>query len=404
MRFHLLAKPSGSSCNLDCRYCFFLSKEALYPGSSFRMSDRVMEAYVRQLLEAQPEGTVEIAWQGGEPTLMGIPFFERAVALAESLRKPEQTLLHTIQTNGTLIDQAWAEFLGRHRFLVGLSIDGPAEMHDAFRVNKGGTGTHQAVVRAWKLLRANGVEVNILCTIHAANEDHPLEVYRYFRDVLKARYLQFIPIVERATEELLPLANEGWSERPGGARPLYRQEGSLVTERSVRPERFGAFLIAIFDEWVRRDVGKVFVQTFDAALGSWLGQPGLCIFAERCGASVALEHNGDLYACDHYVEPEYRLGNIEEKPLAELVDQRMLRRFGQEKLAGLPRQCRECEVRFACNGECPRNRFARAADGEEGLNYLCAGYRAFFNHVGSPMNIMAELVRAGRPADGVMGR
>ena len=401
---HLLAKPSGSSCNLDCRYCFFLSKEQLYPGSSFRMSNAVMEAYIRQLLEAQPEGTIEIAWQGGEPTLMGIPFFERAVALAESLRKPEQMLLHTIQTNGILIDQAWAEFLGRHRFLVGLSIDGPAAMHDAFRVNKGGAGTHESVVRAWKLLRANGVEVNILCTIHAANADHPLEVYRYFRDTLKARYLQFIPIVERATEELLPLANEGWSERPGGSRPLYRQEGSLVTERSVRPEQFGDFLIAIFDEWVRRDVGKVFVQTFDAALGSWLGQPGLCIFAERCGSSVALEHNGDLYACDHFVEPEYRLGNIGEKPLAELVDQRMLRRFGQEKLAGLPRQCRECEVRFACNGECPRNRFARTAAGEEGLNYLCAGYRAFFNHIDMPMKAMADLVRAGKPAAHVMAR
>ena len=277
-------------------------------------------------------------------------------------------------------------------------------MHDAFRVNKGGAGTHESVVRAWKLLRANGVEVNILCTIHAANADHPLEVYRYFRDTLKARYLQFIPIVERATEELLPLANEGWSERPGGSRPLYRQEGSLVTERSVRPEQFGDFLIAIFDEWVRRDVGKVFVQTFDAALGSWLGQPGLCIFAERCGSSVALEHNGDLYACDHFVEPEYRLGNIGEKPLAELVDQRMLRRFGQEKLAGLPRQCRECEVRFACNGECPRNRFARTAAGEEGLNYLCAGYRAFFNHIDMPMKAMADLVRAGKPAAHVMAR
>lgn len=402
MRFHLLAKPTGSACNLDCRYCFFLSKEQLYPGSAFRMSDAVMEAYIRQLLEARPEGEVEIAWQGGEPTMMGLAFFERAVACAEAHRKPEQTLLHTIQTNGVLIDDEWASFLGRHRFLVGLSIDGPREMHDANRVNKGGSGTHDSVVRAWRLLRRHQVEVNILCTIHAANADHPLEVYRYFRDELKAKYLQFIPIVERATEELLPLANQGWSERPGGTRPLYRQEGSLVTDRSVGPGQFGRFLVAIFDEWVRRDVGKVYVQTFDAALGSWLGLSSLCIFAERCGTSVALEHNGDLYACDHYVEPEYRLGNIKETPLAELVDQRMLRRFGQEKLAGLPRQCRECEVRFACNGECPRNRFARTEDGEDGLNYLCTGYRAFFNHVDAPMKTMAGLVRAGRPAAGVM--
>jgi uncharacterized protein len=281
--------------------------------------------------------------------------------------------------------------LKEHNFLIGLSIDGPKEMHDAYRVNKGGEGSFDQVMRAWETRRGHGVEVNILCTIHAANADYPLEVYRFFRDELRAGYMQFIPVVERTTQEFLLLANMGWGERPGADRPLYTQRGGLVTERSVGAEQFGRFLIAIFDEWVRRDVGKVFVQTFDVALGSWLGQRAL-----------ALEHNGDLSSCDHYVEPGYLLENILQTPMAELVASEKQRAFGLEKLTSLPKYCRECEVRFACHGECPRNRFITTPDGEPGLNYLCAGYKLFFNHIDPAMKTMASLLRKGRFADEIM--
>jgi uncharacterized protein len=400
--FHVLAKPTGAICNLDCKYCFFLSKEMLYPGDRFRMSDELLQAYIRQLLQAQPLGEVNIAWQGGEPTLMGIDFFRRAIEYVERYRKPSQNILHTMQTNGTLLDDEWCAFFKQHNFLIGLSVDGPKQMHDAYRVNKRGAGSFDDVMRGREALARYEVDVNILCTIHAANADHPLEVYRFFRDELRAGYMQFIPIVERTTEELIPLANLGWGKRPGGDRPLYMQHGGQVTERSVGAEQFGRFLIAIFDEWVRRDVGKVFVQTFDVALGSWLGQHNLCIFSPTCGNAVALEHNGDLSSCDHYVEPEYRLGNIRETPMGELVASQKQRAFGQHKLESLPKYCRECEVRFACHGECPRNRFITTPDGEPGLNYLCAGYKRFFNHITPAMNTMAGLLRQGRFADEIM--
>ncbi len=402
LMFHVLAKPTGAICNLDCKYCFFLSKEMLYPGDRFRMSDELLQAYIRQLLEAQPQGEVNVAWQGGEPTLMGIDFFRRAIAYVEQYRKPGQSILHTIQTNGTLLNDEWCAFFKQHHFLVGLSVDGPKPMHDMYRVDKHGAGSFDQVIGGWEVLRRHAVDVNILCTIHAANADHPLDVYRFFRDDLQAGYMQFIPIVERTTEALIPLANLGWGKRPGGDRPLYTQHGAQVTERSVRAEQFGRFLITIFDEWVRCDVGKVFVQTFDVALGSWLGQHNLCIFSPTCGNAVALEHNGDLYSCDHYVEPGYLLGNIRETPMGELVDSPKQRAFGQHKLDSLPKYCRECEVLFACYGECPRNRFITTPDGEPGLNYLCAGYKLFFNHIDPAMKTMAGLLRQGRFADEVM--
>ena len=400
--FHLLAKPTGATCNLDCKYCFFLSKEMLYPGDRFRMSDEMLERYIRQLLEAYPRPEINIAWQGGEPTLMGLDFFKRSIEYVEKYRKPGQSILHTMQTNGILLNDEWCAFFKEHKFLIGLSVDGPKEMHDAYRVNKGGAGSFDQVMRAWEVLRRHEVDFNILCTIHAANADHPLEVYRFFRDELKAGFMQFIPIVERATEELLPLANQGWGERPGADRPLYTQRGGLVTERSVGAEQFGRFLITIFDEWVRRDVGKVFVQTFDVALGSWLGMHNLCIFSPTCGNALALEHNGDLYSCDHYVEPEYRLGNIRQTPMIELVASEKQRAFGQDKLNSLPKYCRDCNVLFACYGECPRNRLITTPDGEPGLNYLCAGYKRFFNHIAPAMKIMANLLRQGRYADEIM--
>jgi uncharacterized protein len=402
LAFHLLAKPTGAICNLDCKYCFFLSKEMLYPGSRFRMADELLETYIRQLLEAQQLPEVTIGWQGGEPTLMGVEFFQRSVDYAEKYKMPGQQVLYTIQTNGTKIDAEWAKFFKQNQFLVGLSVDGPKEIHDTFRVNKGGQGTFDQVSHAWEILGEHGVEVNILCTVHAANANHPLEVYHFFRDRLNAQYLQFIPIVERATAETIGLANQGWSERSGGDRPLYLQAGEQVTDRSVMPEQYGRFLITIFDEWVRRDVGKVFVQSFDAALASWVGQPSLCIFQRTCGASLALEHNGDLYSCDHFVEPAFLLGNIQQTHMIDLVSSEQQNKFGQEKFVSLPKYCLQCEVLFACYGECPRNRFIHTPDGEPGLNYLCAGYKLFFNHINRPMRIMADLLRRGRYADEVM--
>lgn len=383
--FHVLAKPTGPICNLDCEYCFFLSKEALYPGDRFRMTDEVLDAYVGQLLDAQPDGEVTIAWQGGEPTLMGVDFFRRALDTAERCRRPRQTLAHTIQTNGTLLTDEWCELFATNRFLVGISIDGPPELHDAYRVDKRGNPTFAKVRAGLELLQAHQVDVNILCTVNAANQDHGREVYRYFRDELEARYLQFIPIVERDNDT-------GF------------QEGDTVTDRSVEPEAWGRFMIEVFDEWVIHDVGKVFVQTFDAALASWLRLPvSVCIFAETCGSALALEHNGDLYSCDHFVEPKHLLGNITEVQMVELVASPKQRAFGDAKRDSLPRYCRECEVRFACNGECPKNRFTLTPDGEPGLNYLCAGYRAFFNHIDGVMRLMADRLRSGGYADEVPG-
>jgi uncharacterized protein len=301
-----------------------------------------------------------------------------------------------------LLDDQWCAFLKQHDFLVGLSVDGPRRLHDAYRVTKGGAGTFDAVMRGLEALKRHQVDVNILCTVHAANADHPLEVYRFFRDELEARFLQLVPIVERVTPELLPLADQGWGEQGGGQRPLYTQSGGLVTARSVGAEQLGRFLIGVFDEWVRRDVGTVFVQTFDVTLGSFVGQHNLCAFSPTCGGAVCLEHNGDLYSCDHYVEPGYLLGNILDQPLFELAGSEQQRRFGEAKLASLPKVCRDCRVLFACFGECPRNRFVTTSDGEAGLNYLCAGYKLFFDHVDRPMRVMADLIRQGRFADEIM--
>jgi uncharacterized protein len=401
LAYHVLAKPTGAICNLDCKYCFFLSKEVMYLGSRFRMSDEVLEAYIQQLLASHQVPEVTVAWQGGEPTLMGLEFFKRSVELAERHRKPGQKVAYTLQTNGTTLDDEWCAFFKAHNFLIGLSVDGPRQMHDTYRLDKGGQGTFDRVVRGWELLNQHQVDVNILCTVHAANANHPAEVYRFFRDELGAQFIQFIPIVERITAEMRPLAERGWSERPGSRRPLYTQAGHLVTSRSVKPKQYGAFLIGVFEEWVRRDVGTVFVQMFDVALANWYGEPsGVCVFQETCGLALALEHNGDLYSCDHYVEPDYRLGNILETPMIELVASDRQRRFGQDKRDTLPKYCRECDVRFACHGECPRNRIAKTPDGEPGLNYLCAGLKLFLHHVDRPMRIMTDLLRQNRaPAE-----
>jgi len=400
--FHILAKPAGATCNLGCQYCFFLSKENLYPRESPLMDDATLDSHLRQLFASTPGPEVQVAWQGGEPMLRGLDFYRRSVELAEKYRQPQQRVLHTMQTNGTLVDDAWAAFFKQHGYLVGLSVDGPRPMHDAYRVGKQGEGSFDAVIRGWDLLRKHDVATNILCTVHRANADHPLEVYRFFRDELGAEYIQMIPIVERATPETIAAANEGWGGTRGRDRPLYKQEGNLVTGRTVDAAKFGQFLIAIFDEWVKRDVGKVYVITFDIALGSWMGQHNLCIVSPTCGNALALEHNGDVYSCDHYVEPDHRLGNIKETPLQTLVSSEQQRRFGQNKFDTLPRYCKECPVLFACYGECPRNRFIRTPDGEAGLNYLCAGYKAFFTHIDPAMKTMAGLIKQGRFADEIM--
>jgi uncharacterized protein len=402
--FHLLAKPAGAACNLGCQYCFFLSKENLYPRESPLMDEPMLDAYIRQLMESSPGPQVDIAWQGGEPMLRGLDFYRCSVQLANRYRKPNQRVLHTMQTNGTLVDDEWAAFFKENNYLVGVSVDGPRALHDAYRVNKQNEGSFDDVIRGWNCLRKHGVDVNILCTIHAANAEHPIEVYRFFRDELQAQYIQLIPIVERATADTIAFANQGWGGQKGTDRPLYKQEGSLVTERTVKAEQFGQFLTSIFDEWVRRDVGKVYVTTFDVALGSWLGQHNACIVAPTCGSALVLEHNGDVYSCDHYVEPDHRLGNIRETPLKTLVSSEKQRRFGQSKYDTLPKYCKECPVLFACYGECPRNRFIKTPDGEDGLNYLCAGYKAFFTHIDKPMRAMASLLRQGRYADEIMQR
>jgi len=396
-----MTKPTGAICNLDCKYCYFLSKEMMYPGSRFRMADELLETFIKQYIESQQVPEVTFAWQGGEPTLMGLEFFERVLVYQQKHARPGMTIHNTLQTNGTLLNDAWCQFFKKHDFLIGISIDGPQALHDAYRVNKGGAGSFKQVMRGWQLLYEHGVAYNILCTVHAANQDHPLAVYRFFRDELKTEFIQFIPIIERTTTQILPLANVGWSERDGGERPLYTQSGNLVTNRSVNAEKYGQFLIAIFEEWVRRDVGQVYVQMFDVALGAWIGQPGgLCIFAPTCGQALALEHNGDLFSCDHFVEPDYLLGNIQSDHMLALVASDKQRQFGQAKMDSLPRYCRECAVRFACHGGCPKNRFMHTPDGEPGLNYLCAGYKAFFNHVDRPMKIMANLLQQHRaPAE-----
>ena len=378
--FHVMLKPHGAVCNLGCAYCYYLPKEALYPGDNLHLSDELLDVFTRQYIAAHRVPEVTFHWQGGEPTLMGLDFFRRAVALQEAYRRPGMRIHNVLQTNGTILDEEWCRFLREHRFLVGLSLDGPRELHDVYRLDKAGRPTFERVMGGLRLLRKHRVEFNILATVNAANVSRPLSVYHFLRDEAGARFIQFIPIVERT---------------PAGQ----------VTDRSVTGEQYGDFLIAIFDEWVRRDVGRVFVQTFDAALTAWLGgPPALCVFAETCGAALVMEHNGDLYACDHFVDPGYRLGNIRELELSEMVGSERQRAFGLAKRDALPRYCRECPVRFACNGGCPKDRLLSTPEGEPGLNYLCEGYRAFFSHSERPLRLLAEELRAGRPAEIVMLR
>jgi uncharacterized protein len=319
---------------------------------------------------------------------MGLDFYRRTMALVEKYRRPGMTFLHTMQTNGTLLNDDWAAFFKEHNFLIGISIDGPRALHNVYRVDKGGKPTFDNVMRGLRLLQKYGVDFNVLTTVNSVNADYPLEVYHFLRDKVGATWMQFIPVVERINSDGLTIY----------------QEGTTVSERSVSAKQFGRFLIAVFDEWVRHDVGAVYVQTFEAALRNWLGMgaSGMCVFNETCGTGLAIEHNGDLYACDHFVEPNYFLGNIQQQHMIELVSSPQQVKFGQDKRDTLPRYCRECDVRFACHGECPKNRFIATPDGEPGLNYLCAGFKAFFHHADFAMKLMVGLLRRGHEAREVM--
>jgi uncharacterized protein len=392
--FHVMSKPIGPICNLDCTYCFYLEKEKLYAGKSeWKMADEVLESYIRQYIASQSAPVITFAWQGGEPTLLGVEFFRKAVELEKKYANGKR-IENTLQTNGVLLDDAWGEFLAANRFLVGLSIDGPREFHDRYRVDKGGQPSFDHVLRGIEYLKKHGTEFNTLTVVQRGNSYHPLEVYRFLKEV-GSGFMQFIPIVERIAAQADPAGLVLIS-------PSY-EEQAQVSEWSVEPVQYGRFLCAIFDEWVRNDVGRVFVQIFDVALESWLGmQAGLCIFRETCGGAMAIEHNGDLYSCDHYVYPENKLGNILEQPMESLVNSAQQKKFGLDKRDTLPRYCRECEVRFACNGECPKHRFIRTPNGEAGLNYLCAGYKIFFNQIDPYMQFMAEELRQERAPANVM--
>lgn len=369
--YHIITKPIGPICNLDCSYCFYLKKEDLYAGNrNWRMSPEVLESYVRQYIESQKVQEVTFTWQGGEPTLLGIDFFRRAVELQHRYAGAK-TISNAFQTNGVLLNDEWGEFFAENRFLIGLSIDGPEELHDRYRIDKGGKPSFAKVMRGLDVLLRHKVEFNTLTVVNRANSLHPEKVYDFLKSI-GSRVHQYIPLVER---------DEATGE---------------MAEWSVQAEDFGRFLIGIFDQWVKSDVGQTFVQLFEVSLQSWLGMPaGLCFFRETCGASLAVEHNGDVYACDHYVDPPNLLGNLMENPLEALVNSEPQKAFGRAKRDTLPTYCQQCDVRFACQGECPKNRFITTPDGEPGLNYLCAGYKAYFHHVAPYMKFMAMCLRRG---------
>lgn len=399
---HVMAKPIGPICNLDCSYCFYLDKTRLYPDHRrWAMDDAVLEEFIRQYIDVQEAPEVNFAWQGGEPTLLGVRYFQRVVELQQRHARGKR-ITNALQTNGTLLDDAWCRFLYENAFLVGISIDGPRELHDAYRKDKQGRPTFDRVMQSIERLQRHHVEFNILTVVNRLNGQQPLEVYRFFRRI-GARYLQFIPLVER-----LPDAEAEASDLPEPhalAGPATSSVQSVhearVTDWSVEPEQYGAFLCAIYDEWIKRDVGTIFVQAFDVALGIWAGNPAsLCVFAETCGASLAMEHNGDIYACDHYVYPEYRLGNLMSTSMIDLADSEQQRLFGSAKRDRLPDCCRRCPVLFACRGECPKHRFMSSPDGEDGLNYLCPSYKRFFTHIDPTMRDMVRLLERGRaPAE-----
>lgn len=392
--FHVMAKPSGPSCNLDCSYCFYLEKEALFPErKQRRMSDAVLEAYIRNTIASTPQWSpVLFAWQGGEPTLLGLDFYRRAVALQRKYGEGRK-IENTFQTNGTLIDEDWAQFLAEHGFLVGLSLDGPAEIHDRFRRYRSGAPSHHLVMAALERLQRHGVEYNVLACVDSHSSQHPLTTYRFLKQH-GVEFIQFTPIVER-------MASGAFAEAGLDLQGPVSDPAAKVAPFSVRPKAWGEFLTAVFDEWRRKDIGRVFVMNFEWSLAAWLDQPGVvCVHQPECGRAIVAEHNGDVYSCDHFVYPEYKLGNLTRDSLAVLVDSTRQQAFGTAKSDSLPDQCRQCPFLKACWGGCPKHRFLTTPGGQGGLNYLCEGYAHYLRHATPVLLRMGQLLQAGRdPAE-----
>jgi uncharacterized protein len=395
---HVVAKPIGPACNLNCEYCFYLEKKALFgPREGYRMPDDVLAAFIRGYIEAQPTPAVEFVWQGGEPTLLGMGFFERVIELQKPFGR-RKTITNSLQTNGTLLTDKWCAFLKKHGFLVGISMDGPKEVHDRYRRNRSWNGTFDRVMAGLKLLQKHEVEYNVLACVARETAKRPLDVYRFLRSE-GVEFMQFTPIVER----LAGAETGGSGLRLSGPPALNREEQEEVSAWSVEPERYGDFLIGVYEEWVRNDVGKIFVMNFEWALNAWIGNPSpVCVHSVQCGRSLVLEHNGDVYACDHCVYPEYRLGNVTRDSLVDMATKSRKSGFGVGKETALPRLCRECDVLPACRGGCPKHRFMKTSLGEPGLHYLCPGYRKFFRHIRKYLKAMAQLLENGHPASLVM--
>lgn len=387
--FYIMAKPAGATCNLNCRYCYYLEKTKLYAEPRHIMSDALLEKYVKEYIEAQTTSDILFTWHGGETLLRPVEFYEKAIALQRRYGRG-RNIDNVIQTNGTLIDERWARFFADNGWLVGVSIDGPQALHDTYRRTRTGAPTFDMVMRGIGILNDCHVQWNAMAAINNVNSRHPLEFYHFFKSI-GCHYIQFTPVVERT------------AEHSNGTLLTSAAEGGALTDYSVDAVEWGRFLCTIFDEWVRKDVGEYFVPFFDAILANWVGvAPGICSMAPVCGQAAAMEYNGDVYSCDHFVFPEYRLGNIRDASLYALMNGERQLTFGAAKRDRLPRQCRECRFLFACNGECPKNRFLVTDDGERGLNYLCQGYRQFFVHSEPYFDFMAAELRAGRAPANVM--
>lgn len=388
---YVMLKPAGSLCNLRCKYCYYLEKNALYTEQKNHViSDEMLDKFIREYIEAQTSPDVLFCWHGGETLMRPISFYRRAIELQRKYARGRR-IDNTIQTNATMLTDEWCEFFRKNNFLVGVSIDGPQEFHDEYRRTATGKPTFHKVMQGIRLLNKHNVEWNALAVVNDFNADYPLEFYNFFKEI-GCHYIQFTPIVERRIER-----NDGLSLAPG------MEEGGELVDFSVTPEQWGKFLCTIFDEWVRHDVGTYFIQIFDATLANWAGvQPGLCSLAKECGHAGVMEFNGDVYSCDHFVYPEHLLGNINEKTITEMMYGEKQREFAKLKHELLPQQCRECPVEFACHGECPKNRFTRDKYGNPGLNYLCKGYRQFFEHVKPYMDFMKGELDAKRPPSNVM--
>ena len=389
---YVMLKPAGAHCNLACKYCYYLEKNKLYPTAQRHlMSDEMLEQFTREYIEAQTMNQVLFTWHGGEPLLRSIDFYRKALSLQQKYAGGRR-IDNVIQTNGTLLTDEWCEFFAQNHWLVGISIDGPQPDHDHYRLTAAGKPSWKKVMQGIKLLKKHGVEWNAMAVVNAYNANHPLEFYRFFKEN-GCQFLQFTPIVERLTRHedgrtLASLADK--NEIP-------------LSEASVTPEQWGYFLCAIFDEWVRKDVGKIFVEIFDCTLANWMGvSPGICAYSKECGHAGVMEHNGDVYSCDHFVFPEYKLGNIRDHSLIDMLYGEQQQEFSRLKHSSLPRQCKECDMEFACHGECPKNRFMKDKYGDSGLNYLCPGYYHYYQHVAPYMDYMKQELMAQRPPSNIM--